>query len=117
MGAHRGRVREVTPELGIAHHRGAVAGGRGDLLERLPRLGHERRPQQQVFGRVPGDRQLRERHEVAAEVFGLLVGGEDALRVALEVADDEVELGGSHTEAGHGLRIRDTSGMVAGVSP
>ena len=59
--ADRGRVGEVAAGLGEADDRGEPAGARGQLLERLGRLGHERRLQQQVLGRVPGERELGER--------------------------------------------------------
>ena len=66
----------------------------------------ERRAQQEVLGRVAGDRELGERDEVDVGGLGRRVGVEDARRVALEVADDEIELGGGDAEPGHGPRIR-----------
>ena len=48
----------------------AAAGARRELLERLGRLGDERRAQQEVFGRIAGDRQLGEHDEVAAGRLG-----------------------------------------------
>ena len=80
VGAHRGRVGEVAARLGEADDRGDPPGARRELLERLAAAGDERRPQQQVLGRVAGDRQLRERDEVAAGRVGPLVGVEDARR-------------------------------------
>ena len=44
------------------------------------RLGDERGPQQQVLGRVAGDRELGERDQVAARRVGLLVRVEDPRR-------------------------------------
>ena len=85
----------------------ARAGARRDLVERLGRLRDERRPQQQIFGRVPGDRELGEDDEVATRGLGLVVRLEDPRRVALEIADDDVDLGGGHPEARHGPRIRE----------
>ena len=64
--AHRGRVEEVAPRFGEADDRGRTPGTRRDLLERLTRLRHERRAQQQVFGRVAGDGELGEGDEIAA---------------------------------------------------
>ena len=40
-----------------------------------------------------------------------VVGVEDAVDVAVEVADDEIELRGRDAEPGHPLRIRDTARM------
>ena len=63
-------------------------------------------PQEQVFRRVAGDRELGKRDEVAPGRFGLVVGVEDARRVALEIADDEVELRRGEAESWH--RHQDT---------
>src|SRR5262249_32090012 len=52
----------------------------------------ERRPQQQVLGRVAGDRELGEEHEVGPRVPRLREQLEDAVAVAVEVADDAVHL-------------------------
>ena len=108
--AHRGGVEEVAPRFGEPDDRGRAPGARRDLLERLTRLRHERRAQQQVFGRVAGDRELGEGDEIAARRLGAVVGIEDARRVAVEVADHEIELRGRDAEPGHALRIRDTAG-------
>ena len=93
--ADRRRVVEVTARLREADHRRAAPGAGRELVERLGRLRDERRPQQQVLGRVAGDRQLGEDDEIAARGLRLLVGVEDPLGVAVEVADDDVDLGGS----------------------
>ena len=69
--ADRGGVVEVAAGLGEADHRGEPPGARRDLLERLGGLGDERRLQQEVLGRVAGDRELGERDEVAARGVGL----------------------------------------------
>ena len=73
-------------------------------------------PQQEVFGRVPGDRELGKRDEVAPGGVGPFVGVEHAVDVAVEVADDEVELRGGESEAGHRFRIRDTACMPGGTT-
>ena len=77
---------------------------------------HERRPKEQIFRRVPGERELRERDQVTTGGVGALVGNEHALHVAVEIAHDEVELRGSETEAGHLVRIRDTAWMPGGTT-
>jgi hypothetical protein len=104
--AHRRRVVEVAADLREAHDRRAPTGARRDLLERLVRVRDERGPEQQVFGRIPGDRELRVDDEIAAGRFRGFVGGEDAIDVALEVADDDVDLGSRDSQPGHGSRIR-----------
>ena len=85
-----------------------------ELLERLTGPGDERGAQQEVFGRVAGDRELGEGHEVASGGVGLLIGGEHAVDVAVDVTHDEVELRGGEAETGHGPRIRDTACMAGG---
>ena len=116
LGAHRGRVVEVAVGLGEPDDRRGPPRARGDLLERLEGLRDERRPQQKVFRRVPGDRQLREGDEVAAGRFGAVVGVEDARRVALEVADHEVELGSGDADTRHGYKVMTPSFGCAAVA-
>ncbi len=113
--AQRRRVREVALRLGESDDGGETTGAGRELLERLAAPGDERRAQQQVFGRVAGERQLGEGDEVAAGGVGPLVGVEHAVDVAVEIADDEVELRGGESEAGHRLRIRDTACMTGGT--
>ena len=87
-----------------AAHR-PVAGrhlGQGGLV-----VGDERRLEQQVLGRVAGDGQLGEHGDVAAGGVGPLQGGEDAGHVAVEVADDVVDLAGGHPESCHGTDPND----------
>ncbi len=69
-------------------------------------LGDERRLQEEVFGRIAGDRELGERDEVAARGVGLLVRVEHARHVAGQVTDDEIELGRREAQPGHTPRIR-----------
>ena len=67
----------------------------------------KRRPEQQVLGRVAGDGELGEEDEL--RTFRARVGqtGENALAVAVQVADDSVDLGESkpHQEDSSGLRL------------
>ena len=53
----------------------------------------EPRPQEQVLGRVAGDGELREEDEVGALVACLGEAPDDPVPVAVEVADDGVDLG------------------------
>ncbi len=105
VGAHGGRVVQVTARLGVADHGGATSGAGRDLVERLDRLRDERGPQEQVLGRIAGDRQLGEDDEVRARRLGGVIGVEDALGIAGEVADDDVDLGGGDAQARHTPRI------------
>src|SRR5512132_1644040 len=61
-------------------------------MDRLRRL-HEARPQQQVLRRVARDRELREDDEVGLLFLRLCQPPSDPLRVAVEIADDGVDLG------------------------
>ena len=84
----------------------ARAGACRDLVERLRGLRDERGPQEEILGRVPGDGELGEHDEIATRGLGFVVGLEDARRVAFEIADDDVQLGGGHPDARHRPRIR-----------
>ena len=53
----------------------------------------ERRPEQEILGRVAGDGELREEDEVGAGGARLVRGAGRCGRVAVEVADDGVDLG------------------------
>ena len=59
-------------------------------------------PEQEVFGRVAGHRELGEEDEVGAGLLGLLQPAEDPLAVPVEVADRGVDL--SQCEA-HSFRL------------
>ena len=78
--------------------------------------GDERGAQQQVFGRVAGDRQLGEHHEVAALGHRRVVRVEHALRVAVEVTHDGVELGDADAQPDHLPRITTLLEPAAGSS-
>jgi hypothetical protein len=92
-GADSAGVVEVTVEVRGADERDDPADGAGDLLERTLRGADEAWPEQQVLGRVAGDRQLGEEDDVRVGLLRLGEPVEDALAVAVEVADDGVDLG------------------------
>src|SRR2546421_95202 len=77
----------------------------GNLLERLLVGRHEAGLQQQVLGRVAGDRQLREHGDVAARALGPLESGENGIDVAVEVAHDGVQLAGGDAEPSHAKSV------------
>jgi hypothetical protein len=54
---------------------------------------HEAGPEQQVLGRVAGDRELREEDEVGVRVARLREPAQDPLPVPVQVADDDIDLG------------------------
>jgi hypothetical protein len=68
------------------------------LLERAFGGADEPRPQEQVLGRIPGDRQLGEEEQVDAEPFRFVDASDDPVAIAVEIADDGVDLGESETQ-------------------
>ena len=54
---------------------------------------HERRSQQQILGRIARDRELGEEDELGACRARVCESGENTLAVAVQVADDGVDLG------------------------
>ena len=103
-GAHRGGVVQVELLVDEADHGDAALGGRGHLGQGGQVVGHEPGLQQQVLGRVAGDRQLREDGHVGAGLLGDAEGRDDPLGVAAQVADDRIELAERHAQAGHHSR-------------
>ena len=118
--AHGRRVVQVAPRLREADDRRAASGARRELVERFSGLGDERGAEQEVLRRIAGDRQLRKDDEIGAGGLGGLVRLEDAVDVAREVTDDDVDLGGRDAETRHHPRIGRhfpaTSGRRSGGS-
>ncbi len=81
----------------------ALARRSGDPSEGGLDIVDERRLQQQVLGRIARHRELAEHGDGTACVLGPTEPGDDALDVAVQVADDHVELTGRHTD--HGRRL------------
>ena len=75
------------PDRQAPFHRGRGA------LQRLAAGGGEGRPQQEVLGRVARDRELGDQGDVRSRLAGVGERGRDAAGVAVDVADDRVELG------------------------
>jgi hypothetical protein len=75
-----------------ADERDDAARRTGDLLQRTLRRADEPWPQEEILRRVAGDRELREEDEVGARGLRLVEPVEDQLLVAVEVADDGVDL-------------------------
>jgi hypothetical protein len=89
---HGARVEEVALPERAADERDDPARVPRDLVERPARRADEARPDQQILGRVAGDRELREEDEVGAGVLRLLDPRDDHVAVPVEVADGGVDL-------------------------
>ncbi len=86
------RVVEIAVEVRPADEHGRAAGLSRDALDRLLSRADEARAQQQVLGRVPRHGELWEDDEVGGVRLRLTETLEDELPVAVEVADDRVDL-------------------------
>ena len=75
-----------------ADERGDAARRPGDPVDRAPRGADEPGAEQQVFRRVAGDRELGEEHDVGVLVAGALQPVDDPGGVAVDVADDAIDL-------------------------
>ena len=85
------------PDQGNARRR-----GRRHPFERGQVVGHERRFQQEVFGGVAGDGELRKGGHVGALGLDVLQAFDDPLGVSVHLAHGRVELAQRHTQVGHG---------------
>jgi hypothetical protein len=101
LGAHRSGVVQVAAGVDEADDRRAPPGAPGQLLEGGAVVGDEPRLEQEVLGRVAGDRQLGEHGQVRPRPLRLVEGGQHGLDVAVEVAHHQVELAGGDTETAH----------------
>ena len=105
LGAHRGRVVEVTAGVDEADYRRAPTGAGRHPVEGGPVVGYEAGLEQQILGWIPGDGQFGEHGQVALGDLGPVDGVEDGGGVALQVTDDEVELAGGDPDARHLRRL------------
>ena len=92
VGEHGAGVEEVAIEMRDADEAGDSLRLARDQLEALPGRAQEARSQEQVLRRIAGDGQLREEREVGTLVPRSANAGENALAVAVDVADDGVDL-------------------------
>ncbi len=76
-----------------ADERDHVLGRSRDLAERPLRRLEEARPQQEILRWVARDGKLGEEDELGACCARLVEAGQDPVAVAVEVADDRVDLG------------------------
>ena len=92
VGQDEARVVEVGVEVGRAdQHRDAVGRGR-DPVDAAPRGAHEAGAQQQIFGRIPGYDELGKEDEIGVRGARLAEPVDDRGRVAVDVADDAIDL-------------------------
>jgi predicted amidohydrolase len=92
VGKREACVVEVGVEVGSTDERRDPVGRLRDLVDRAPRRADEAGPQEQVLRRIAGDDELREEDEVGAGVPGLVEPLDDACRVAVDIADDAIDL-------------------------
>ena len=93
---HRDRAGAQITAGGVADYHTKVFQIRQRSSQRLHGLvarGDKRRPQKQVFGGVPANRQLRRQYQTRAVLVGAACRSGDFLHVAREVTDHQVELG------------------------
>jgi hypothetical protein len=86
-------VVEVDVAVDEADDAGDALEPLGDALEGAQVVFDEPGAHEEVFRRVPGDRQLGERDDIGAQLAGAVAVLEDLLDVAIEVADGGVDLG------------------------
>ena len=93
LGADVAGVEELSLDgMGSADHEHDALGGDGDLVEGARGGAQEPRAQEEVLGRVAGDRELREESQVGPGLFQLLEPAEDQVAVPLQVADHRIDL-------------------------
>ena len=102
VGEDRGGVVDVQAALGVADDRDDAGRVLRDALDRRARVGEEVLLQQQVLGRVAGDRQLGEEDHLGSRAARAAQAVADLRLVAGDVADDGVDLGQRDAQgAGH----------------
>ena len=111
---HAGRVVEhAAGRFGPADDRDDAVHVLGDLHQRRFAVDQKARAHQQVFGRIPADRELREDHHVRAVlVAGMRDHHRDAFGVAAHVTDRKVELGECDSERCGHVRFRKSAGRA-----
>src|SRR5919201_1567405 len=85
-------VVEVAVEVWSTDEQGRSARLDGDPLDRLLGGADEARAKEEIFGGIAGHGELREDDEVGTVRLRLAEAAEDQLAVAVEIADDRVDL-------------------------
>jgi hypothetical protein len=101
-GTDRARVREIAVEPRRADERDDPVRRGRDLLDRRPRGRDEAGPQQEVFGRIARDGQLRKDDEIGAGRTRLVEPVEDSRRLPSRSPDDGIHLRECHS---HGFSL------------
>ena len=91
--AQGGRVVDVRSHVDVPHQHGDSLGGRNHPLHGGNVIPQEGGLEQQVFGRIAGDGQLREGHQVGLDLPGLLQVIDDLGSVARDIPYRGVDLG------------------------
>ena len=104
-GTHGRRVVEIAAGIDEADDGRTVPRTRRHLLHCDPVGPHEAGLEQKVLRRIPGDGQFWEHGHVAAGALRLAVRGDDAIGIAVEVADDRVQLAKGDADASHTARL------------
>ena len=86
-------------ELGKADEHDGARDLCGEASEFLGAGVEKRRAQQQIFRRVPAQRELRRHDQIGAAAPRLGDRGEDARRISAQIADHAVELGDADAHA------------------
>ena len=107
------RVREITVEGRRADERHGVGARARDLVDGGASRAHEAGPEQEILGRVAGDRELGEHDEIGRRASRLGDRARDPLDVAVEVADDDVQLGEGEPHRYAGFRLMITNLTLA----
>jgi hypothetical protein len=82
----------------VPHERDDSARRPRHLVERALGGANEAGPEEQVLGGIPRDRELGEEEQVDAEPLRFFDASDDPVAVAVEIADDGVDLGESETQ-------------------
>jgi hypothetical protein len=94
---HEARVEEIGVEVRRTDERRHAVRRARDLLDRAPGGAYETGAEEQILGGVPGDAKLREEHEIGVSLAGAAEPLDDASRVAVDVADDAIDLSESQS--------------------
>jgi len=98
---HAGGVEDVVALVDVADHGRDATALTGDVLEGLQVRLDERRLEQQIFRRISGEDQLRERHDVRLPRPRASHPVDDHPRVVLDRTHRRIDLGESDAHASH----------------
>jgi hypothetical protein len=99
-------VREIAIEPRCPDERHDSVGCRCDLLHRLARSAHERRPEEEILGRIAGGGELGVDDEIGSCCACIAERLEDLRAIAVEVPDDGIQLSERNSQ---GFRLTVTN--------